>query len=236
MTVKANLHMHTAEDLKERFKVKYTIYQAIDKARSYGFGALALTCHKRYVYSQDYFDYARNKGILLISGIELGLRNRILGRKDIIVLNCDKSAERIKTLDDLAGYKRSHPEIFVIAPHPNFSRWQSVGLAHLLKYIDLFDAIEYSWFYSRSVNFNLAAEEVAKRYGKPFIATSDTHDLKYLNASYALIEAEEPSPAAIFRAIKRKRFTNVAAPQKISELTLFSAKMVVAGLTRGRRR
>jgi len=221
MKLKASLHIHTAEDQIDGYIIKYNIYQLIDKASQLGFKVLAVTCHRKFVYRKEYGDYAKDKGILLISGIELSMSKFMFWRNDLIVLNCDKNIEQVKTFKQLADYKKRHPEIFIIAAHPNFGQRQSMGIKKLIKYIDLFDAIEHCWFYSSKINFNRRVEKIAKNFFKPFIATADAHVLTYFNTDYAIIDAEELTPQSIFTAIKQNKFINITKPKKLLELILY---------------
>ena len=140
------------------------------------------------------------------------------------MLNCDKSVEKIKTFKELVEYKKNHPEIFIIAPHPDFGFIYSIGLKNLRKYIDLFDAIEYSWFYSKIFNLNKGGESVAREFKKPFIATSDTHVLGNLKYDYAVIEADDLSIQSVFKAIRESRFTNVTEEKDTIDLIKYQLK------------
>ena len=55
----------------------------------------------------------------------------------------------------------------------------------------------------------------AARENLPFLATSDTHFLKLLGQCYAVIDAEEKTPASIFKAIRERKFENATAPAKL---------------------
>jgi predicted metal-dependent phosphoesterase TrpH len=215
MPYKSSLHLHTAEDPTEQGFVKYTIYELIDRASALDFKILALTCHNFFAYKNEYGDYAKNKGILLIPGIEITIKKNDGTDAHVVVLNCNAGAKKIKNLNDLKEYKKSHPEIFIIAAHPNFHFNVSLGLKTLEENIEIFDAIENSWFYCWLINLNNGAKRIAKKYHKPFIATADLHQIKGLNQDYALIEAENLTPSAIFTAIKNNRFTNYSEPKSL---------------------
>ncbi|MBD3360315.1 hypothetical protein GF366_00775, partial [Candidatus Peregrinibacteria bacterium] len=112
----------------------------------------------------------------------------------------------------LREYKKENPHIFIIAPHPYF-----YGFSPLKEKfegnIDVFDAIEHSWFYTKIFNRNKKAQKMAKKYDLPLISTSDTHFLDFLNTDYAIIKAEEKTKDAIFEAVKKKRLENVTRPK-----------------------
>lgn len=214
MLLKTNLHLHTADDPKD--KISYSIYQAIDHAQKKGFNVLALTCHKKYAYKKEYADYATTKNILLIPGIEASIEKR-----DVLILNCDKNIEKIKTFPELKLYKKNNPQIFIIAPHPFVPYLPPKSLGKkLLENIDLFDAIEITVFSNSLFNFNKKAVKIAEKYHKPFIATSDTHFLKGLDYGFSLIEIPTPQEKIppdlnikiIFSAIQGKKFKNKTTP------------------------
>lgn len=211
MLLKANLHFHSGEDPYEN--VAYSIYEGIDRAAALGIEALAVTCHRTFVWKPEYAEYAASKKVLLIPGIEVNLDEK-RGRygRHTVILNCDKSAEKLETFADLKEYRKNHPEIFVIAPHPFYYGFFSLK-KYLEKYIRLFDAIEQSWYYSKFFNRNKKAEAMAKKHNLPYISTSDTHFFDFLGENYAVISAEEKTIPAIFRAIRERKFENVTRPR-----------------------
>lgn len=221
MMLKASLHIHTFEDKLEGHLIKYNVYELIDWASELGFNVLGLTCHKQFVYRDDYVNYAAAKGILLLLGIELTMKK--IKRNDLVVLNINpKQAgeiEKISSFKKLADYKKKHPEIFVLAAHPLADRRFSMGRRKLVKNMELFDSIEHCWFYSRRLfNPNKKTKKITEEFNKPFLATSDAHFLKYFNTDYVLVDADQLDPASFFTAIKRGRFTNVTRPKKIHQL------------------
>lgn len=204
MKIKTNLHLHTGDDPKDN--IKYSTHEAIDKAKKFGFDALALTCHTKTTYTKEYADYANQKGILLIPGIEARIENR-----DVVILNCNETAEGIKTFEGLKKYKKENPEIFIMAPHPFVTSTKSL-FSKLEQNMDLFDAIELTVFSNKFFNFNKKATKIAKKYNKPLVATSDTHSLKNLDKGYVIINAKEKSIPAIFQAIKNNQTKNKLQP------------------------
>lgn len=224
MLIKTNFHFHMGDDPKD--SIGYTAYKAIDRAHALGFEAMAFTCHTKHTHIQEYENYAQEKNILLLSGIEAAIES-----KHVIILNCDKNSENIKTFGELESYRAKNPQIFVIAPHPFIPYIPSVSLMEKLeKNIGLFDAIEQTFFSNKIFNFNKKAEVTAKKYGKPFIATSDTHELKYLNESYAIIKAEAKTPEAIFAAIKHRAFENKTNPMGALTMPFYLASAIIRKL------
>ena len=222
MLIKTNFHLHTADDPRDR--LSYSIFEAVDEAARLGFGALALTCHKKFIYNKEYFDYAAEKSILLIFGIEANIEG-----KDVLILSCNKEIEKIKTLSELREYKENNPQIFVIAPHPFVWDYSMISLGKkLIKNIDIFDAIELTIFNNIIFNFNKKATKIAKKYNKPLVATSDTHRLKDFERGYIVVEVKNKTPEAIFGAIKRGDFEN-----KIISMSLWGmADFRIGGILR----
>ncbi len=206
MKLKTNLHLHTNDDPLEN--LGYSFYEAINRAMSLGFEVIGLTCHKEVISRPEYRTYAEERGILLIEGAELTIR-----RKHVVILNAKPDIKAIDSFETLRSYKREHPEIFVLAPHPYYL-YNSLG-SKLEKNIDLFDAVELSWFYSKRLNLNRKAIAVAKRHNLPLITTSDTHNLRFLNSSYATVNARKKTPEAIFDAIRAGSMQNMSTPSHL---------------------
>jgi len=222
MMLKASLHTHTMEDKTEGYIIRYDVYQLIDWSAFLGFKVLGLTCHKKLVYREDYVSYAASRGILLLLGVELNMRKKMI-RNDLVILNVNpeeaKAVEKINTFRKLSDYKKNHPEIFVLAPHPLSDRRFSMGKKKFIKNIDLFDGVEHCWYYSRRlINPNKKTQKITRQYSKPFVATSDAHFLKYFNTDYILVEADKLEAASFFEAIRRGAFTNVTKPKKFYQL------------------
>jgi hypothetical protein len=82
--------------------------------------------------------------------------------------------------------------MFTIAPHPFYVLGGSIG-PRLFDEIDCFDAIEMCHFHKGPLNPNWRAAKVARKYGKPMIATSDAHQLHAFGRHYTSI----PRPAQL---------------------------------------
>lgn len=225
MLLKTNLHFHTNDDPTHR--IDYSAEEGIDRASKLGFDVIALTCHGKVTFKEQYRSYASSKGILLISGIEINISEDGKDGRHLLILNCGNSAERIKTFKDLEQYRKEHPDIFVIAPHPFFPslRGKQSLLEYTEKYLHLFDALEHSWFYSKTINRNIPAEKISKKMAIPLVATSDTHFFDFLDTDYCLINAEELSAGSLFKAIKKGAFKNVTrAKRPITEMAFTFGK------------
>jgi len=128
-------------------------------------------------------------GILLIPAAEM----RLCGA-DVIVLNVtSEEVAQLRNFDDLRRLRAQRGRsIFTIAPHPFYVLGGSIG-ARLFTEIDCFDAIELCHFHIGLFNPNWRAKRVARRFGKPLIATSDAHRLYAFGQHYTSI----PMPPAL---------------------------------------
>jgi predicted metal-dependent phosphoesterase TrpH len=169
--IKLDLHIHTLDDPKD--VIDYSAHQLLEKARSLGFGVLAITLHDAVFDRPEVFADADRMGILLIPAAEVRLQGA-----DVIILNVSATeVAQLKGFDDLRQLRaRRGMSIFTIAPHPFYVLGGSLG-SRLLDEIDCFDAIELCHFHKGPLNPNRRAARVARRFGKPLIATSDAHRL-----------------------------------------------------------
>jgi predicted metal-dependent phosphoesterase TrpH len=122
-------------------------------------------------------------GILLIPAAEVRLEGA-----DVILLNvAANEIESLRSLDDLQELRqRRGPSLFTIAPHPFYVLGGSMG-SKLVEKIDCFDAIEHCHFWSRFFDPNRRAVEIATRFKKPLVATSDAHQLHAFGSHYTSI-------------------------------------------------
>lgn len=202
--LKTQLHIHVKGDFIDN--IKHTWKDLIDHASKLNFNVLAITCHKKIFFPLQAKKYAKTKKILLIKGVEISLN-----KQHIIILNVHKDAEKIKTFEDLKSYKNTHKESLIIAPHPYFPSNRTLK-NNLEKHIDLFDAIEFNYFYTKQKDYNKKAAEIAKKYAKPLLGTSDCHILKYLDRTYTELDIENPPNTipnlqAVFSAIRSNKIT-----------------------------
>ena len=185
--IKVDLHIHTLDDPLDA--LDYSAHELLERARFLGFRVLAITLHDAVFDRPEVFADAASMGILLIPAAEMRLEGA-----DVILLNV--TAEEIKdlrTFDDLEALRaRRGPSLFTIAPHPFYVLGGSIG-EKLVERIDCFDAIELCHFWTRLFNPNRRAVEMADRFQKPLIATSDAHQLHAFGSNYTSI----PSPAEL---------------------------------------
>jgi predicted metal-dependent phosphoesterase TrpH len=212
--LKCQFHVHTSGDLVDH--VPYSPQELIKKAQQFAYDVVAITCHRKVVFTKALQNYAREHNIILISGIELEIDN-----KHILAINISPDIEKVKTYQDLREYKAAHPNCLIIAPHPFFPI-KSIK-EKLIENIDIFDAIENSFCYTTTKNHNEKALATAKKYHKPFVATSDCHFLKNLNLGYTLVDSKKDDNS-IIKAVKQNKISIIHAP--ITYFKIFKALFV----------
>lgn len=201
--LKVQLHVHTKQDPVDN--IRHTEKQKIDYAAKLGYDVLAITCHNVLIYNEDLKKYAEGKRILLIPAIEKSVE-----RKHVLILNTNVEAQKIQTFNDLHLYKKKNPDCFMIAAHPYYPGWISLH-KKLEEHIELFDAIEYSWYHSKRINrYNQKAIKTAEKHDLPMVGTSDNHLLPYFNHTYSIVDVKEKSMESIFKAIREKKITFVS--------------------------
>lgn len=216
--LKCQFHIHAQGDAKDF--IPYSPQDLIKEAVRLGYDAISITSHDTIIFSKHLQKYAQKKGLILFSGIE----KKIEG-KEILAINIDEKIHNVATFEELREYKNTHPDCLIIAPHPFFPL-RCCLKKKLSEYMDIFDAIEYSYFYTKAIDFNKKAVEFSKNSKKPLIANSDCHILKYLDASYSLIDSAK-NPLSIIKAIKNGKIKNISAPISISTtIKIFGTLMV----------
>jgi predicted metal-dependent phosphoesterase TrpH len=195
--IKIDLHMHSGEDPSDG--LRYPATALIDKAAELGFGAIAVTLHNRVLEDERVFDYARQKGLLLIRGAEWGP-----DCGDVLLYNVtQRELDRLHTLADLRAFRRDRgDDLLVIAAHPYFFKHSLHR--HFERNLDLFDAVEYCHLHFPWLNLNRRGVRIAEQNGKAVVATSDAHNLWMFGDYYTLVDAE-PTQESIFRAIREHR-------------------------------
>ena len=199
--LKVDLHLHTREGEP---CITYDAYTLIDRAAREGYDVLSITNHDLCTFSERLVDYAADRGIVLIPGAEATIEGR-----HVLIYNFDVSLSMLRTFADLRRYKT--PEWLVVAAHPFFPAPKCLN-GKLRENLDLFDAIEFSHFYTRTLDFNRKAVEYARRMELPLVGTSDCHRLWQLGTTYTIVEAAAKTVPAVFAAIRAGRVRVVTAP------------------------
>lgn len=202
MLLKADFHIHTREDPHDF--IRYTAVELLQEAARQGFDVLALTCHNKRIHTEELRRRAEDLGILLIPGVEAAIEG-----KHTLLLDMPYSRLRVRRFSHVRALKRDGG--LVIAPHPFFPAPKCLN-GKLRENLDVFDAIEFSHFYTRRMDFNRRAVEYARRMDMPLVGTSDCHRIWQLGTTYTLLEAETRTIEGVFAAIRANRVRVVTAP------------------------
>ena len=216
--LKADFHLHSSEDPID--VIGHDAHALIARAAELGFGALAITLHDRQLADPRVFDHARDCGITLVPGVE-----RTIEGRHVLLLNFPHGAtEAVRTFADLAALKQRASGL-VVAPHAYFPDGTCLR-STLDRHADLFDAVEWSYFWTTGLNFNARAAAWAAQRGKAIVGNSDLHDLRQLGRTCSLVFAE-PHADAICAAVRDGQVSLQTSPAPKLELA-----QVVGGMFR----
>ena len=112
----------------------------------------------------------------------------------------------------------------MVAPHPFFPTSFSLG-ARLRRHLDLFDAIEFSHFYARHVDFNAPAVALARASGLPLVGSSDCHLPRQLGTTHSVIDSAA-DVGSVLAAVRKGRVRVVSRPLSLPELLGIGTELV----------
>lgn len=224
-TYRIDLHGHCQGDPMDR--LDHTIHEHIDHAHAHGLDAIAVTWHGKIFADAAAIEYARERGILLIPGMETNL----FGKRHTLVLNVQPGeVPGTSTLEDLRKLC-GRPDKFVLAPHPYYPYWSCLG-AIIDEHPECFDGVEWCHydfdFIPDAISPNERARRWALRHSKPLISCSDAHDLHGLGRFYSEVDADELSAPAIFAALRANRVRFTPTPMTF-RYTLIKTSLLVWG-------
>jgi predicted metal-dependent phosphoesterase TrpH len=191
--LKVELHAHTNLDPQDR--IAHSTERLIDHAKALSFDALAVTLHNKYFDPAPYCAYARQRGLVLLSGIE-----RSVNGKHLLLVNFPPECADVESADDIAELK-TRSEGLVIAPHPFFPTHSALGRA-IDDWKCVIDAVEINAMYTRQLDFNRQAVAWALEHRRPLVGNSDVHVLGQMGTTYSLVDSDA-RPDAICDAIRR---------------------------------
>lgn len=212
--LKADFHCHSAGDPQD--KILHSEKDLIDTAAQKGYEVLSITNHDAITFSSDLETYAREKGVLLIPGVELTVEG-----KHILLLNYRNGANRIRKLEDLASVGE---ETAVIAAHAYYPSRQSIN-SKLSAYRRLFHAAEYCHFHFLGLNPNRRLVADARKWDLPLVGTSDAHHLFQLGTTYSMVKSKK-NVEAVIEAIKKGEVEVVTRPLTTREMSKLLTKVV----------
>jgi predicted metal-dependent phosphoesterase TrpH len=201
--LKVELHAHTDADPADL--IDHSIHQLVDRAVALGYHALAVTLHNRYFDPAPHAAYARDRGMVLIAGIE-----RSIQRRHILLINFPADSADVRDFDDIARLKREWPRGLIVAPHAFYPTPSALGRV-MDRHAALIDAVEVNAMYTWYLDFNQRAIAWARANRKPLVGNTDLHLLAQMGTTYSLVDAA-PDPDAICDAIRHGRVTVTSEP------------------------
>lgn len=221
--LKIELHTHTADDPTDL--IPHSTSALIDRAAALGYGGLAITLHDRQLDLAPWREQAAKRGIVLIPGVE-----RTIDGQHVVLLNFPATAERVESFEALRALKRRFGGL-VIAPHPFYPN-RTCLRRNMDRYADVFDAVEWTWFYTASTShFNERAAAWARAHNRPLVGNADVHRLAQLGRTYSLVEADR-SADSICESIRAGRVSLVTEPITTLEAASYFSSLLAASATK----
>jgi predicted metal-dependent phosphoesterase TrpH len=209
--LKAELHSHCNLDPHDHRFCTSSPEALIRETAHLGYDVLAITCHCLDIWSPELAAYAAGLGITLIPGMEVV----VAGRCHTLVYNFRTGAQNLDSPAKIRALRRE--DTLVIAPHPFFPAPTCLGRL-LERNLDIFDAIEYSGFYTTRIDFNRRARRLALERRKPMVGCTDAHFLWQLGKTFTWIYAE-PGIETVIRAVKRRLVKIETRPLSFQEVS-----------------
>jgi predicted metal-dependent phosphoesterase TrpH len=221
--LKVELHAHTDGDPADR--IDHSIRELVDHAASLGYGALAVTLHDRYFDPAPDSAYARERGIVLLPGIE-----RTIARRHVLLINFPPECANVGSFEDIERLK-SRCGGLVVVPHAFYPTPSALGRL-LDRHTRLVDAVEVNAMYTSTLDFNRRAIAWAHAHRKPLVGNTDLHLLEQMGTTYSLVDAE-PHPDSICEAIRNGRVEVRSEPLSLVRAVHLFSLMCWGGI-RGR--
>ena len=191
----AELHTHSSRSYDGRDPVE----RLLERARSAGLDALAVTDHDAIDASLEAVELAPDHGLIGIPGMEvtseaghvlaLGVRELIPAGRPFV--------DTVERIHDNGG--------IAVVPHPFQKSRSGVGPNVSESELATADAIEVYNSRLLTGRGNRRARRFANEHGLPMTAGSDAHISEMVGRAVTLIDATEPTVPAILEAIKAGR-------------------------------
>ena len=222
---RVDLHNHCQGDPVD--PLPHTIFEHIDAAKKGGLDAIAMTWHRRVCADPEAFAYAKELGLLLISGMEADVNG-----KHVVVLGLrDGDLPGVATWDEIRALRARKPGVVVFAPHPFYPHPSCLN-GEVNAHPDCLDAVEWcalhvGWLPDR-ISPNLRAERWAHRHGKPMLACSDAHSISAIARNPSTVEADALTEEAILEAVRAGRITFPRRSMEIGPFVFHSTKVLIS--------
>ncbi|MBD3271393.1 MAG: hypothetical protein GF384_02495 [Elusimicrobia bacterium] len=214
---KAQLHIHTRDDIFDGKYISYSAEEFIDLAGSHQYHFIAITNHEQTFNQQKLHNLskrAEKNNIVLIPGVE----KKINGKDLLIYFNYEPDPHsfisRLRTLKDIMYCKEQDLIKLLIVPHPYFHLHSMGNRMDLIR--NHIDAIEHSWFYTTPhpwiphwlenflFNMNRPGQIYAHTHNIPLIASGDLHSLDWFDKDFTLLRCDH-SLEGFFNLFKKLR-------------------------------
>ncbi len=103
--LKCQFHCHAFGDPVDF--INYSPKELIDEAARLKYDVISITCHRKRLFNKDLEKYAKDKGILLIPGIEFEIN-----KQHILGINVDKEIEKVDSFEKLKKIPKISPQLF----------------------------------------------------------------------------------------------------------------------------
>jgi hypothetical protein len=205
MDLRFQLHLHTTESKGTRVYVESLIEpkQAIDIAKMNNIDGIAITDHDKTTAYDKVKNYAKEKNIILINGIEFDTSDG-----HIIGLNVDTGIEKkirkgMSALEVCDIIKDSSGEVYI--PHPFDIRRKGLGkkIKKVDGIIEVFNSLDIFGFEDKYASY------VASKLKRPIAAGADAHKPDMINLGITVVDSE-PDEFSVLKSIKKGnvRFEN----------------------------
>jgi len=198
MNLRFQLHLHTTESVGTRVSVESLIKpkQALDIARMNNLDGIAITDHNKTTAYPKIKNYAKEKNIILINGIEVDTSDG-----HIIGLNVDTEIEKkfrkgMSALEVSDIIKSSGGTVYI--PHPFDIRKKGIGrkIKEVDGIIEVFNSLNIFCFEDKYASY------VASKLNRPKAVGADAHSLNMINRGITVVNSE-PDELSVLNSIKK---------------------------------